>query len=90
MLPKDDKIIVIITDFPMRWPVKMRKDNEVVFPSKFEYAIPELPGEEIGKCASIVHYGCVGSMSIKQIEDQFKLIIAHLKRKRMLFESVKV
>jgi len=90
MLLKDHRIVIKIEDYPMRWPLEMRKGGEVVFPSEFDYVIPEVAIEGTEECATIIHHGCTGSMSIKQIEEQFNLIIAYLKRRRMLFESVKL
>jgi len=90
MLPKDDKIIIVIEDYPIKWPLEMRPGGDVVFPSKFEYNIPEVRAEDTDGCYTIVHCGCTGSMSIEQIEKEFKIIIEYLKRRRTMFESVRV
>jgi len=85
--PINTDIRIKIYDEPYKVPT--RKDSDWFFGCKFDYWIPEVEGEEKRR-AYVIHFGAEGSHSIKQIHEQFLLILGHLKRQILMKESVKV
>ena len=76
------EIKIKIDDGPYLVPI--RKDDTLFFGAIFEYRIPEVDDE------IITHCGSEGMHSIKQLEDEFKRIIGHLKRQILLKRSVRL
>jgi len=80
------KIKIEIEDKPYKVPI--RKDDKVFFGYESNYQIEEITNDDKDKfLVKTVHLGSTGSCSIKQIEEDFKRIIAHLKRQRLLVLS---